>query len=258
MCQLFLNLIACLLFLVPSTLAFSIEENFVLLNGKTGESILELGPHINEQVTTCSTFKIVLSLMGFDDGILKDEETPLWPFQAGYDDYLESWKAPQNPQTWLKNSCLWYSKVLALQLGLDKIQNYLAAFEYGNQDMSAGLTKPAAWDSGSLKISSKEQAIFIQKMIRNELPISKDATEITKSLLFIEEFPEGWKLFGKTGFGSLLNEQGIKEAQIGWFVGWIENEHTFYSFAYNLRGDEIPLSQRISRVKELLAESILN
>ncbi len=80
-----------------SLYAFSTEENFLLINGVTDEIVLELGPHINERISPCSTFKITLSLMGYDAGILKDEKTPIWDFQEGYDDWLESWKAPQTP-----------------------------------------------------------------------------------------------------------------------------------------------------------------
>jgi beta-lactamase class D len=241
---LFSRSIGCFLFIFSCVRTFSAEENFLLINGVTDEVVVELGPHIDERITPCSTFKIVLSLMGFDAGILKDEKTPTWDYQEGYDDFMESWKAPQTPQSWMQYSCFWYSKILARQLGLEKIQSYLASLEYGNQDMSGGLTN--AWVSSSLKISPKEQVDFIQKMLREKLPISSSAIHMTKALLFKEELPEGWKLFGKTGWGD-------KNLGVGWFVGWVEKDQSFFPFAYNIR--EINLAQRIPRVKQLLAES---
>ena len=39
-----------------------------------------------------STFKIPLSLIGFDSGILIDEMHPVWPFKEGYVDWRDSWK----------------------------------------------------------------------------------------------------------------------------------------------------------------------
>ena len=188
--------------------------------------------------------------MGYDSAILKDKETPTWNFQEGYLDYIESWKAPQNPQSWMKNSCIWYSQVLAVKLGMEKVQSYLHLLGYGNQDMSGGLMNDdgAAWISSSLKISTKEQVSLIQKMVRKELPISSCAIQMTKSLLFIEELAEGWKLFGKTGYGN-------KFLEIGWFIGWIEKDEHFFVFAYNIRGEngqKIIPSQRISRVKQML------
>lgn len=128
-CGLFLRLIACFLFIAPCMHVFFAEENFLLISGVEGETVFELGPSINERMSPCSTFKITLSLMGYDAGILKDEKTPIWDFQDGYDDSLASWKAPQSPQSWMKYSCIWYSKILALQLGMEKIQSYLGSME---------------------------------------------------------------------------------------------------------------------------------
>src|SRR5579862_8664591 len=105
---------------------------------------------------------------------------------------------PQTPHSWMKNSCIWYSRAIASQLGLEKIQNYLASLQYGNQDMSGGVTK--AWLSSSLKISLIGQVRFIQKMIQGKLAVSSNAVQMTKKLLLVDALPEGWKLFGKTGW----------------------------------------------------------
>jgi beta-lactamase class D len=246
----FLIIVTCFLCIFPLTGArASPEENFLLIEGVTNEIVVELGPHGDERITPCSTFKIVLSLMGYDAGILKDEKIPIWPFQEGYVDYLESWKVPQTPQSWIKNSCVWYSKILAEKLGLEKIQNYLGALQYGNQDLSGGLT--SAWLSSSLKISPREQVVLLQKMIRGELPISSSAIQMTRAHLFLEELPSGWKLFGKTGLGQLANEQNL---EVGWFVGWVEKGENSFIFAYSIREEKILASQRIPRVKQILTE----
>ncbi len=189
--------------------------------------------------------------MGYDAKILKDRENPQWDFQEGYAAYFDSWKTAQTPQSWIKKSCVWYSQLLAVQLGAEKMQNYLRLLEYGNQDMSSGLT--SAWLVSSLKISPREQAIFLQKMIREEMAISANAIRMTKSLLFVEELAGGWKLFGKTGFGKDANWE------IGWFVGWVEKEKNIFVFAYNIQDTKVDPAKRIPRVKQLLAESnVLN
>lgn len=257
--ELLVRLIACFLFVFPCMQVFSAEENFLLLNGVTNEIVVELGPSIDMRTSPCSTFKLTLSLMGYDAGILTDEKTPTWDFQDGYDDFLESWKASLTPQSWMKHSCVWYSKILALQLSKEKIQNYLSSMKYGNKDISGGLGKPGptnvAWINSSLKISPKEQVDFIQKMIQGELPISNHAIQMTKAIVFKEELSEGWKLFGKTGWsGSTIAKDG-KTLEHSWFVGWIENDQNFYPFAYLIRDKKINLDQRIPRVKQLLLES---
>lgn len=243
-------LIVCFLFFCAN--AFSAEENFLLIDDSADEIVLELGSHINERVPPACTFNIALSLMGYDAGILEDEKTPVWPFQEGYDDDFESWKASQIPLSWMTYSCVWYSRLLASQLGLGKIQDYLASFEYGNQDMSGGVTK--AWLSSSLKISPKEQVDFIRKVIHGKLPVSTFAVQMTKVLLFKEELPEGWKLYGKTGKGSIRDQDG-QSLEVVWFVGWVEKDHVFFPFAYNIRDIKIPPGLSIPRVKQLLVES---
>jgi beta-lactamase class D len=84
--------------------AFAAEENFLLVDGMTDEVVTELGPNINKRMSPCSTFKIPLSLMGYDAKILKDETNPTWDFQEGYDDWLVSSRAPQSPLSWMKYS----------------------------------------------------------------------------------------------------------------------------------------------------------
>lgn len=249
---LFSRLLVYFVFIFLCVCAFSAEENFLLINGATDEIMLEFGPHIDERLTPACTFNIALSLMGYDADILKDEQTPTWDFQEGYPDYIESWKASQTPLSWMQHSCLWYSRLLASQLGMEKMQTYLASLAYGNQDLSGGLTK--AWLSSSLKISPREQVDFIHKVIHGKLSISTNAIEMTKVLLFKEELPEGWKLYGKTGMGTIFEQNG-ENVEVVWFVGWIEKDHTFFPFAYNIRERQIIPGQSIPRVKQLLMES---
>lgn len=177
-----------------------------------------------------STFKIAISLMGYEEGLLVDETHPELPFKAGYTDWLEIWKQPHNPTTWMKNSCVWYSQVLTQKLGMNKFKDYVVKFNYGNQDVSGdkgqnnGLTN--SWLSGSLEISPEEQAVFLQTLLDNKLPVSLKAHEMTKKILFVEELPNGWKLYGKTGNGRQLSKDRTKklDLQQGWFVGWIQKD----------------------------------
>jgi len=258
-CRLFSTFIVLGGLFFPFIHAFALEENFLLINGVTDEVITELGPNIDKQMSPCSTFKIPLSLMGYDTSVLEDETNPIWDFHEGYDDWLVSWRSPQTPLSWMKYSCVWYSKVLSFKLGLGKIQNYLASIDYGNQDVSGGLAEPGPldpfWINSSLKISPREQVNFIQKMIRAQLPIFTNAIQMTKAILFKEELPEGWKLFGKTGWSGSDIAKDDKTLEHGWFVGWIEKDHSFYAFAYLIRDKKINLDQRIPRVKQLIREN---
>jgi len=225
------------------------EENFILMNGSTGEVLYEQGSLLDTRMSPACSFNIALSLMGYDAEVLKDLQTPIWDYEVGYDSYIASWIAPQTPQIWMGFSCVWYSKLLSLELGLEKVQSYLALFEYGNQDISGGLARPgsinSAWVSSSLKISPKEQVHFIQKMIQRRIPVSNRAIEMTKCLGFKEVLSGGGRLYGKTGLS-------CSAGSIRWFVGWVEKEDAFFPFAYVLCEKEVDVTLTIPRVKELL------
>lgn len=211
---------------------------------------MEIGPNVDTRFSPCSTFKMTLGFMGYDAGILKDENTPRWDFHEGYDDWLVTWRAPQTPKTWMHYSCVWYAKLLAIEMGIDTIQRYLASFEYGNQDMSGGLAPPGptnpAWINSSLAISPREQAEVIKRILLGNTSLSNGSIQKAKIILFKEKLANGWKLFGKTG------HSGAKTIEHSWFVGWIEKNDQFFSFAYLIRDKKIDLDQRIPRVVQLL------
>lgn len=231
--------------------ALSANETFILLNNKTNEFVMEFGD-VEERIPPGCTITIILSMMGFDTGLLKDKESPVWPFQVGYDDYFESWKRSQTPRSWIQTSCTWYSELVAENLGLKKFRDYLQLLDYGNQGQYYDVqdlrkAEEWLWDP-FLKIFPKEQAQFIQRLIQERLPISSYSTEVTKFLHFKEELPDGWKLFGKTALDDL------KEGMRGWFVGWIEKEENSFSFAYVIEDLKVDPALRIPRVKQLLKE----
>ena len=191
-----------------------------------------------------STFKIPLSLMGFDSGFLKDETHPSCCLPEGEDPYINVCKSDHNPRTWMRDSCLWYSRILTTNLGMKKFQDYVTKFSYGNMDLSGdkgqnnGLTH--SWIlSSSLKISPEEQTVFLQKLLDRSLPVSKASYEKTKNIMFIQEMSGGWKLYGKTGNGLLRDKDGNKtDVQHGWFVGWIEKGARKIVFASHIKDNE--------------------
>ncbi len=201
-----------------------------------------------ERVSTCSTFKIPLSLMGFDAEILKDANTPEWDFQDEYKTWnlawTDKWAARYSPKLWMKNSCIWYSQRLTPQLGEKLLQEYVDAFEYGNRNLLGdegegnGLTH--SWLTSSLKISPLEQITFLRKLLKQELPVSLHAHQMTKDILFVGDLTEGWKLYGRTGSWNPKKNKILPDSRPGWFVGWVEKQGKVYIFAYLImdKGDE--------------------
>jgi beta-lactamase class D len=184
-----------------------------------------------------STFKIALSLIGFDSGILKSESKPSWSLPEGVDPYINVCKGDHDPRTWMRDSCLWYSRILTTKLGMQKFQDYVIKFSYGNMDLAGGLT--SSWVSSSLKISPEGQADFLQKVADGKLPVSAKSYDKTKKVMFIQEMAGGWKLYGKTGNGRQFDKDGNKtDLQHGWFVGYIEKGNRHVVFASHITDDE--------------------
>jgi len=197
-----------------------------LADANTGQTLVKQG-NCDERFTPASTFKIAISLMGYDSGFLKDEHAPALPFKEGYSDWGgANWKQPTDPQRWITWSVVWYSQVITQALGEARFRKYLDDLDYGNRDGSGdpvkhdGLTR--AWLSSSLKISPVEQLAFLRKIVQRKLPVTAHAMEMTSRLTLIEPHPDGWEIHGKTGSGSPPGPDGKYDATraYGWFVGW--------------------------------------
>jgi beta-lactamase class D len=216
---------------------------FILCDPRSGESIeIDNEPLIKERVSPCCSFNIALALMGFDTGIITDAETPSWVRQEEDQEcpWVEPQEGPISPLQWMRQSCVWYSQMLARELGSSLIQNYLERLGYGNLDMTGnpdqGDGSSHAWLSSSLKIAPQEQVQFLNRLVSNELPITSTAVEGTKAILFIEELPWGWKLYGKTGSGTHQTPEG--SVKMGWFIGWVEREGVARTFVCHCRSSD--------------------
>lgn len=202
-----------------------------------GSDILFKNGDLSLRHSPCSTFKIPISLMGYNEGILIDEKTPEFPFKEGYTDSIPVWKQAHNPSMWMKNSCVWYSQVITSKLGIEKFQSYIKDFSYGNQDASGDRGKgnglSNSWLGSSLQISPAEQVEFLQKLCDAKLPVDHHSVEMTKRIIYNGELQNGWQLYGKTGSGYLLSPDGTKDehSAMGWFIGWIEKDGKRIFFA---------------------------
>lgn len=191
----------------------------------------------DERVTPASTFNIVVSLMGYDSGILTDAHTPMMPFKAGYTDYNASWRQDTDPTLWFKNSVLWFAQQVTAALGVERFQRYIDGFDYGNRDLSGDAGRDnglsLSWVGSSLKISPLEQVAFLRKLVRRELPLSPQAYEMTSRIMAPVTLPNGWTVQGKTGTAAPVRvDNGEIGLQYGWYVGWASKGDRTVLFAH--------------------------
>jgi beta-lactamase class D len=226
-----------------------------------GRALLEQG-ECRTRVTPASTFKIALSVIGFDAGLLLNSHSPEFPYREGYVDWGgENWKQPTDPTRWIKYSVVWYSQILAHALGQQRIADALRKFDYGNADMSGdpgqsnGLDR--AWIGSSLKISPLEQAFFLGKLVDRQLPASREAMEETIKIIETRTTGDGWELHGKTGFAYPRGANGAQDLEhgFGWYVGWGVRDGRILVFA-RLNQDESAeaVSGGLRARDELIAE----
>lgn len=212
----------------------------------------------DQRISPASTFKIALSLMGFDAGFLTNTALPAMPFHEHYAAWFPSWKETTTPASWMKNSVVWYSQQMTEWLGKERFQNYIDGFLYGNQDLSGdpgkgnGLTR--AWLSSSLKISPLEQSAFLQKLVKRQLPVSTHAYDMTEQLTALGTLPNGWNVNGKTGTGYLLKADGSRneDRQFGWFIGWARKGERTLTFVHVIQDERKETASAGIRAKEAL------
>jgi beta-lactamase class D/beta-lactamase regulating signal transducer with metallopeptidase domain len=198
----------------------------VMLDAASGAVLVREGT-CDERVTPASTFKIAISLMGFDSGVLRDDHTPYLPYKPSYASSNPSWRHGTDPAGWLRESVVWYSQQVVSRLGAARVRSYVQAFDYGNRELAsvAGVDDAVAVSevSPTLKISPLEETVFLRKVVNRSLPVSAHAYELTARLLKRETLTDGWEVYGKTGTApALLPDGSADEAQyIGWYVGWV-------------------------------------
>ncbi len=170
-------------------------------------------PRCAIRISSASTFKIPLSLMAFDQHIITPNTVFIWD-KKNYN--YTAWNQNQTPHTWLKNSVGWVSQEITSTLGFTKIKMYLKKLHYGNQNFSGNQGKnndlTHTWPNSNLMISADEQLKFMRALVENKLAVSKQALAYTKINMYLETFPNGYKLYGQTG--SLGGN--------GWFVGFAQ------------------------------------
>lgn len=212
----------------------------IVVDQATGDTIARSGDACETRSSPASTFKVALSLMGFDVRILEDAHAPAWPYRDEYGAWRESWKQITDPTRWLAESVVWYSQVLTRTLGIERFKKYVDAFDYGNRDISGdpgrnnGLTR--AWLSSSLKISPDEQTAFVRRLLSGRIPVSPRAREMTMAIMPRFASGDGWTVYGKTGSGD-THDPAIDERQFGWFVGWAQKGKSLVAFARYIEDD---------------------
>jgi beta-lactamase class D len=178
----------------------------------------------SERFLPASTFKILNSLIGLETGVIPDENYTIAWDGTQYEN--AAWNQDHTLQTAIQDSVVWYYQELAQRVGTEKMQYYVDAVGYGNQDITGKID--SFWLDGALRISADEQVEFLKRLYRDDLPFSERSMKIVREILVLES-SDTYRLSGKTG-----SVWRIGAAYVGWFVGYVEESDNVYFFATNI------------------------
>lgn len=152
----------------------------------------------------------------------------------------KSWNKDQTMRTALPVSCIWFYQELARRTGKKQMQNWITKSDYGNKRIENKIDR--FWLDGNLKISAIKQVEFIERLIKNKLPIDENIQKTVKEIM-ITDSTKNYIVHSKTGWSQ----------KIGWNVGYIETKNDVWAFAMNIDMDNI----RMAESRRLITYDIL-
>ncbi|MGD1857158.1 MAG: class D beta-lactamase [Leptolyngbyaceae cyanobacterium] len=182
----------------------------------------------NTQFLPASTFKILNSLIALETGVVANDVAVFtWD---GVERTIPAWNRDLNMRMAFNFSAVWFYQVIARRVGHRRMQQWVTATDYGNQQIGAPEDIDVFWLEGELRITPQEQIQFLRRLYDNDLPFSKDAIATVKDIMIVEKTPD-YIIRAKTGWAIL---GGPDSEQIGWYVGYVEQNDNTYFFATNI------------------------
>lgn len=159
-----------------------------------------------------------------------------------------AWNHDQTLASATKESVVWYFQELATRIGTERMQTYLDKIEYGNRDISGGLT--TFWLRSSLEISAREQVDLLHNLYSGNLLVSPENVEIMKKNITLSS-NDNVRLMGKTGSG-FQNSKWL----LGWFVGCVEKGGNRYFFAMNIQAPDGATGGKAREITKLILKDL--
>jgi beta-lactamase class D len=210
-------------------------------NGQNNFTIYNLSRYRDSSFSPASTFKIVNSLIGIQTGKITDENMVIpW-------DGITRWNPDWNKDLSMKEafavSAVNYYQEVARRIGHDTMKFWIDSLGYGNRDISGPVD--SFWLNNTLKVKPDEELGLVKKLYFGELPFFHRTQDIVKQVMLREQ-DSNYKLSYKTGWGNTENGD-----QLGWVVGWIEENRHPYFFVLNLESADKHIDMVAVRMRVL-------
>ena len=222
-------------------------------NGQGQFTIYNMPRYRDSAYTPASTFKIFNSLVALGTGrIFSDTVVVPWDGvvrTSPSGDTMTDWNKDMNMREAFAVSNVGFYQEMARRIGRDTMQKMLDSLGYGNKKIGAAIDR--FWLDNSLKITPDEELGLVKRLYFKQLPFQNREQEIVKDLM-IREKTDKYTLAYKTGWGT--TEKGN---QLGWLVGWIEENNHPYFFVLNIESPDPKVdfkTIRLSILKSILKE----
>jgi beta-lactamase class D len=177
-----------------------------------------------------STYKIPNSLISLETGVIQNDVDVLtWDgIERGLPGSpIDEWNQDLNMRLAFKYSAVWFYQVLARKIGHPRMQDFVTKIQYGNQNIGAAKDIDNFWLEGELRITPRQQIDFLRRLQQNDLPFAQKNIDLVKDIAIAEQ-SSTYVLRAKTGWVTSITPQ------IGWYVGYLEQNNNVYFFATNI------------------------
>lgn len=220
----------------------NVEGCFAFFNNANGKfTIYNLDRYKDSNYLPASTFKIVNSLIGLQTGIISNTQMVIkWDSVVRP---VKEWNKDLTMYEAFRVSAVPYYQEVARRIGKDTMQVWLDSLHYGSTKIKTRID--SFWLDNSLKLTPDEELGLVKKLYFRQLPFFGNYQDTVKKLMLFEDNP-AYRLSYKTGWGQKENGN-----QLGWIVGWIEENNHPYFFVLNLESKEKDFDMVTIRMKIL-------
>lgn len=220
---------------------YKVDGTFAMFDNSRGQHIIYNLKRDTTLYMPASTFKIVNALIGLQTGrVTSDSSILKWD---GIVRENADWNKDLSLAEAFKVSAVPHFQQLARSIGRDTMRAFLDSLKYGNEKM--GPNVDSFWLDNSLKISADAQVWLVKMLYFKQLPFRASVQEQVKKMM-IRENNTAYQLAYKTGWSKTDNGN-----ELGWVVGWIEENRHVYFFAMNLESPDHTIDMKTVREKIL-------
>ncbi|MER7335004.1 MULTISPECIES: class D beta-lactamase [unclassified Micromonospora] len=220
-----------------------LRGTFVLYDVTAARVVMVDRARAERRFIPASTFKIPHSLVALETGVVRDEHEKV-PY-GGRPQRVAAWERDMGLRDAVRVSNVPVFQELARRIGPEREREWLRRLGYGNGEVGAEVD--GFWLRGPLAVSADEQARWLARLARGELPADRGHQATVRDILRLERGATH-TLYAKTG------QTDATEPGIGWWVGWVERGDRLYCFALNvdIRADadadkRLPLGRQLLR-----------